>query len=203
MIMSHTHFHTHVGKIIIVAVMGHVGLTPQAINVLGGFRAQGRTAIRAKTLLEEALRLQDAGVFAIVLECIPANVAHAITTQLDIPTIGIGAGGHTSGQVLVFHDLLGMSSHPHHEEFVPKFCKRYASVGLQINDGLAQFKKEVDDGIFPGNDYSPYVMSTDEIVTFDNLLLTMDQHNKINRLDGDRDDDGMVDSNSETLYGNK
>ena len=195
--------HTHIGKIIIVAVMGHVGLTPQAINVLGGFRAQGRTAIRAKTLLEEALRLQDAGVFAIVLECIPANVAHAITTQLDIPTIGIGAGGHTSGQVLVFHDLLGMSSHPHHEEFVPKFCKRYASVGLQINDGLAQFKKEVDDGIFPGNDYSPYVMSTDEIVTFDNLLLTMDQHNKINRLDGDRDDDGMVDSNSETLYGNK
>jgi 3-methyl-2-oxobutanoate hydroxymethyltransferase len=91
--------HTHIGKIIIVAVMGHVGLTPQAINVLGGFRAQGRTAIRAKTLLEEALRLQDAGVFAIVLECIPANVAHAITTQLDIPTIGIGAGGHTSGGI--------------------------------------------------------------------------------------------------------
>lgn len=182
--------------------MGHVGLTPQAINVLGGFRAQGRTAIRAKTLLEEALRLQDAGVFAIVLECIPANVAHAITTKLDIPTIGIGAGGHTSGQVLVFHDLLGMSSHPHHEEFVPKFCKRYASVGLQINDGLAQFKKEVDVGMFPGNEYSPYVMSTDEIVNFDNLLLTMDQHNKINRLDDDRDD-GMVDSNSETLYGTK
>jgi hypothetical protein len=76
-------------------------------------------------------------------------------------------------------------------------------VGLQINDGLAQFKKEVDDGIFPGNEYSPYIMSTDESANFDNLLLTMDHHNKINRLDDDRDDNGMVDSNSETLYGNK
>ena len=198
---THTHTYTHIFWNIIVAVMGHVGLTPQAINVLGGFRAQGRTAIRAKTLLEEALRLQDAGAFAIVLECIPANVARAITTELEIPTIGIGAGGHTSGQVLVFHDLLGMSSHPHHEEFVPKFCKRYASVGLQINDGLAQFKKEVDDGVFPGAEYSPYVMSPDEVVHFDELLLTM-EHNKINRLDDDRDD-GMVNSNSETLYGSK
>ena len=117
-----------------VAVLGHIGLTPQAISVIGGFRAQGRTAARARSLLDEALRLQDAGAFAIVLECIPANVATAITEALEIPTIGIGAGGGTSGQVLVFHDLLGMLSHPHHEEFVPRFCKKYASVGLHIND---------------------------------------------------------------------
>lgn len=154
-----------------VAVLGHVGLTPQAISVLGGFRAQGRTASRARLLIDEALRLQDAGAFAIVLECIPANVATAITDALDIPTIGIGAGGGTSGQVLVFHDLLGMLSHPHHEEFVPKFCKKYASVGIQINDGLAQFKKEVEDGVFPGAEYSPYKMNAEEEARFDEVLL--------------------------------
>ena len=153
-----------------VAVLGHVGLTPQAISVLGGFRAQGRTAARARSLLDEALRLQDAGAFAVVLECIPANVATAITNELEIPTIGIGAGGGTSGQVLVFHDLLGMLSHPHHEEFVPKFCKKYASVGLHINDGLAQFKKEVEEGIFPANEYSPYAMSEEEESIFDQLM---------------------------------
>ena len=155
---------------IIVAVLGHIGLTPQAISVIGGFRAQGRTAARARSLLDEALRLQDAGAFAIVLECIPANVATAITEALEIPTIGIGAGGGTSGQVLVFHDLLGMLSHPHHEEFVPRFCKKYASVGLHINDGLARFKKEVEEGVFPGEEYSPYVMSDEEKANFDELI---------------------------------
>ncbi|KAL7511348.1 hypothetical protein ACHAXN_008279 [Cyclotella atomus] len=153
-----------------VAVLGHIGLTPQAISVIGGFRAQGRTAVRARALLDDAIRLQDAGAFAVVLECIPANVAAAITEVLEIPTIGIGAGGDTSGQVLVFHDLLGMLSHPHHEEFVPKFCKQYARVGMEITNGLAQFKKEVEDGAFPGEEYSPYVMNTDEEKIFDELL---------------------------------
>lgn len=152
-----------------VAVLGHVGLTPQAISVIGGFRAQGRTAARARSILDEALRLQDAGAFAIVLECVPANVAAAITEALDVPTIGIGAGGGTSGQVLVFHDLLGMLSHPHHEEFVPKFCKKYASVGIHINDGLAQFRKEVEEGVFPGEDYSPYAMNEEEEAIFDEI----------------------------------
>jgi 3-methyl-2-oxobutanoate hydroxymethyltransferase len=119
-------------------------------QVIGGFRAQGRTAWKARELVDEALRMQDAGVFAIVLECVPGNVAAAITETLEIPTIGIGAGGETSGQVsvliriafaptaicfcfpqsnlyttkvLVFHDMLGMTSHPHHAQFVPKFCK--------------------------------------------------------------------------------
>jgi 3-methyl-2-oxobutanoate hydroxymethyltransferase len=150
--------------------MGHVGLTPQAISVIGGFRAQGRTAVRARALLDEALRLQDAGVFSIVLECVPANVAKAITGTLEIPTIGIGAGGETSGQVLVFHDMLGMLSHPHHEQFVPKFCKRYAHIGHTIQEGLQDFKKDVESGVFPANDYSPYVMADDEKQAFDDLL---------------------------------
>ena len=109
--------------------MGHIGLTPQAISVIGGFRAQGRTAARARILLDEALRLQDAGVFSLVLECVPANVAEAVTNAVDIPTIGIGAGNSTSGQVLVYHDMLGMLSHPHHEQFTPRFCKRFCDVG--------------------------------------------------------------------------
>lgn len=115
--------------------------------------------MRARELLDDALRMQDAGCFAVVLECIPANVAAAITETLEIPTIGtslvehecrcrrlwktdlvcakgIGAGGGTSGQVLVFHDMLGMLSHPQHEQFVPKFCKKYAQVGHAIQDGL-------------------------------------------------------------------
>jgi 3-methyl-2-oxobutanoate hydroxymethyltransferase len=150
--------------------MGHVGLTPQAISVIGGFRAQGRTALRARALMDEALRLQDAGVFSIVLECMPANVAAAITETLEIPTIGIGAGPFTSGQVLVFHDMLGMLSHPHHEQFVPKFCKRYAHVGHSIQSGLKEFKSEVESGAFPGDAYDPYVMTDNEKDAFEALL---------------------------------
>lgn len=150
--------------------MGHVGLTPQAISVIGGFRAQGRTAHRARALVDDALRLQDAGAFAIVLECVPGNVAAAITATLEIPTIGIGAGGATSGQVLVFHDMLGMTSHPHHAQFVPKFCKRYAQLGHIIQEGLQQYKKDVESGTFPGDDFSPYVMKDDEAIAFNSLL---------------------------------
>jgi 3-methyl-2-oxobutanoate hydroxymethyltransferase len=150
--------------------MGHVGLTPQAISVIGGFRAQGRTAVRARQLVDEALRLQDAGCFSIVLECVPANVAAAITDTLEVPTIGIGAGGGTSGQVLVFHDMLGMSSHPHHEQFVPKFCKRYAQIGHIIQEGLLAYKREVESGEFPGDEFSPYIMKDDEKRAFEQLL---------------------------------
>jgi 3-methyl-2-oxobutanoate hydroxymethyltransferase len=150
--------------------MGHVGLTPQAISVIGGFRAQGRTAKRARELVDEALRLQDAGAFAVVLECVPSNVAAAITETLEVPTIGIGAGGGTSGQVLVFHDMLGMLSHPHHEQFVPKFCKRYAQVGHSIQQGLLDFKADVESSMFPGEEFSPYVMTTEEKQLFEALL---------------------------------
>ena len=150
--------------------MGHVGLTPQAISVIGGFRAQGRTAVRARQLLDDALRLQDAGCFSVVLECVPANVATAITDTLEVPTIGIGAGGGTSGQVLVFHDMLGMLSHPHHQQFVPKFCKKYAQVGHAMQEGLSRFKDDVEGGVFPGEEYSPYLMSDGEKEAFEALL---------------------------------
>lgn len=150
--------------------MGHIGLTPQAISVIGGFRAQGRTAHKARALVDDALRLQDAGAFSILIECVPANVAAAITETLEVPTIGIGAGNTTSGQVLVFHDMLGMTSHPHHAQFVPKFCKRYAQLGHVIQEGLAEYKRDVEDGTFPGEAYSPYIMKSDEKAVFDKLL---------------------------------
>ena len=163
--------------------MGHVGLTPQAISVIGGFRAQGRTAARARLLVDEALRLQDAGAFAVVLECVPANVAAAITDTLEIPTIGIGAGGGTSGQVLVFHDMLGMLSHPHHEAFVPKFCKRYARIGHEIQIGLKEFKEDVESGVFPGALYSPYFMKNEEKAMFENLLKKDEEQRELHHED--------------------
>jgi 3-methyl-2-oxobutanoate hydroxymethyltransferase len=97
-------------------------------------------------------------------------VAEAITEALEIPTIGIGAGPGTSGQVLVFHDMLGMLSHPHHEQFMPKFCKQYAQVGHMIQQGLQDFKADVEGGTFPGTEYSPYLMSDTEKAAFDELL---------------------------------
>ena len=179
-----------------IAVMGHVGLTPQSISVLGGFRAQGRTADAAVRVLDDALALQDAGAFAVVLECVPPEVGKVVTDALSIPTIGIGAvcawictsrilpssryfnkspsffliillahlnrpapqGGHCSGQVLVYHDLLGMMEHPHFSQATPSFCKSYASVGVDINRALTQYREEVESGVYPGSgtEYSPY-----------------------------------------------
>eukprot|EP00898_Chlorokybus_atmophyticus_P004662 jgi/Chlat1/5197/Chrsp33S05174 len=142
-----------------IAVMGHVGLTPQAISVLGGFRPQGRTASSALTVVEQALALETAGCFAIVLECLPPPVAAAVTAALSVPTIGIGAGPYTSGQVLVYHDLLGMMQHPHHAKVTPKFCKQYARVGDVIARALAEYKREVETRAFPSPAHSPYKMS--------------------------------------------
>ncbi|RLN93285.1 hypothetical protein BBJ28_00007908 [Nothophytophthora sp. Chile5] len=172
-----------------IAVMGHIGLRPQHISVLGGFRAQGRTgrrcfcfqqcrgaqqladfswwlpifvAVQAKSIIEDALAVQEAGAFAVVLECVPSPVAKHVTQLLKIPTIGIGAGPETDGQVLVYHDLLGMLQHPHHAQFVPKFCKRYADVGEQIRIGLENYRDDVENGRFSSDAYSPYKMSKEE-----------------------------------------
>jgi len=143
-----------------VAVMGHVGLTPQAISVLGGFRPQGTSgAASAVRVLREALALRDAGCFAVVLECVPAALAAAVTEALrpgGVPTIGIGAGPRCSGQVLVYHDLLGMMAHPHYRRVTPKFCKKFALVGRQVQDALAAFRDEVRSGAFPGPSHTPY-----------------------------------------------
>eukprot|EP00586_Coscinodiscus_wailesii_P022875 CAMPEP_0172499360 /NCGR_PEP_ID=MMETSP1066-20121228/126176_1 /TAXON_ID=671091 /ORGANISM="Coscinodiscus wailesii, Strain CCMP2513" /LENGTH=304 /DNA_ID=CAMNT_0013273063 /DNA_START=28 /DNA_END=940 /DNA_ORIENTATION=+ len=154
-----------------VAVMGHVGLLPQAISTLGGFRAQGRTAARAREIVEDALRIQDAGAFAVVIECVPENVARVVTEELEVPSIGIGSGRYCDGQVLVYHDLLGMSSHPHHESFCPKFCKKYADVGNVISRALDEFREDVTGGVFPSEEYSPYKMSEGEKKKLEHLLM--------------------------------
>ncbi|KAH1155892.1 hypothetical protein GYH30_050934 [Glycine max] len=141
-----------------IAVMGRVGLTPQAISVLGAFRPQGRTVASAIKVVEMALALQEAGCFSVVIECVPAPVAAAATAALQIPTIGIGADPFCSGQVLLFHDLLGMLQHHHakdslvklrlHLLHTPKFCKQYACVGNVINKALLEYKEDVINGSF-------------------------------------------------------
>ncbi|XWS76962.1 hypothetical protein CRYUN_Cryun01aG0223200 [Craigia yunnanensis] len=149
-----------------IAVIGHVGLTPQAISVLGGFSPQGKNVSSALKVVETAMALQDAGCFSVVLECVPAPVAAAATSALQIPTIGIGAGPFCSGQVLVYHDLLGMLQHPHHAKVTPKFCKHYARVGDVINKALFEYKEEVTNGSFPGPSHSPYKMNADGLNGF-------------------------------------
>lgn len=127
-----------------IGVMGHIGLTPQSATKLGGFRAQGRSAETALKLYEDALALEGAGCFAIVLEAVPAPIAAHITQALTIPTIGIGAGNECDGQVLVWHDLLGLYDGP-----TPRFVKRYAELAGEITDALEQYATEVRTGAFP------------------------------------------------------
>jgi 3-methyl-2-oxobutanoate hydroxymethyltransferase len=144
-----------------IPVMGHVGLTPQTATVLGGFKAQGRTADRAKQLLDDALALQDAGCFSIVLEAVPAAVARATTQALAVPTIGIGAGADTDGQVLVWHDMLGF-----YEGHAPRFVKRYAELGETIVEALGRYADEVRNGAFPEAKHT-YAMPDEERAAFE------------------------------------
>jgi 3-methyl-2-oxobutanoate hydroxymethyltransferase len=144
-----------------IPVMGHVGLTPQTATVLGGFKAQGRTADRAEQLIEDALGLQEAGCFAIVLEAVPPPVARAATRALAVPTIGIGAGGDTDGQVLVWHDMLG-----YYEGHAPRFVKRYAELGDAIVDALGRYAEEVRNGAFPEEQHT-YKMPDEERTAFE------------------------------------
>jgi 3-methyl-2-oxobutanoate hydroxymethyltransferase len=144
-----------------IAVMGHIGLTPQTATVLGGFKAQGRTADRAKQLVSDALALQDAGCFAVVLEAVPAPVARAVAKALAIPTIGIGAGGDTDGQVLVWHDMLG-----YYEGHAPRFVKRYADLGDVITEALSRYAEEVRSGAFPEQQHT-YSMPDEELAAFE------------------------------------
>ncbi|MCF8054876.1 MAG: 3-methyl-2-oxobutanoate hydroxymethyltransferase, partial [Deltaproteobacteria bacterium] len=132
-----------------IPVMGHIGLTPQSVNQLGGYKVQGKTAAAAQKLLTAAKALEDAGAFAIVLECVPALLAQEITTALSIPTIGIGGGVHCDGQVLVLHDMLGMF-----ERFTPKFVKKYADIGKLMEKAVAQYVEEVKKGQFPTDEHS-------------------------------------------------
>jgi 3-methyl-2-oxobutanoate hydroxymethyltransferase len=132
-----------------IAVMGHVGLTPQSVSKLGGWRTQGTTAEAARKLLDDALALEQAGAFSIVLEKVPARLAELVTRRLQIPTIGIGAGPHCDGQVLVINDLLGLF-----DRFVPKFAKQYAKLYPLIVEALSEYKREVDTRAFPTTEHS-------------------------------------------------
>ena len=131
-----------------IPVMGHVGLTPQSASALGGFKTQGKTAEAAAKLAEEAFALQAVGCFAIVFEAVPAAVTELLMRRLEIPVIGIGAGPMTDGQVLVFHDLLGI-----HEGHAPRFVKRYADLRAQMVDGLRNYADEVRGGKFPAAEH--------------------------------------------------
>ena len=146
-----------------IPVMGHVGLTPQTATALGGYRAQGRTGGRALAVAQDALALQDAGCFAIVFEAIPAAVAAAIMERMEVPVIGIGAGPATDGQVLVFHDLLGIytTSTGH----APRFAKRYAELKAEMVAGVSHYAEEVRRGAFPAPEHT-YSIDQEELAGF-------------------------------------
>lgn len=127
-----------------IPVMGHLGLTPQSVNAFGGFKVQGKSEETAKQLITDAVALEEAGAFAIVLEGIPAKVAELITKAVSIPTIGIGAGKECDGQILVYQDMLGMF-----DNFVPKFVKQYANVGKAMKEAIGMYIEEVEKGHFP------------------------------------------------------
>jgi 3-methyl-2-oxobutanoate hydroxymethyltransferase len=132
-----------------IPVMGHIGLTPQSVNILGGFKVQGRQLETAKKLIDDAKRLEDAGAFSITLECVPAALSQKITEAVSIPTIGIGAGASCDGQVLVFHDMLGMFP-----DMRPKFVKVFSDAGASMQEGIRKYAEEVRNGAFPTAEHS-------------------------------------------------
>jgi 3-methyl-2-oxobutanoate hydroxymethyltransferase len=143
-----------------IPVMGHIGLTPQSATMLGGFRAQGRTAAKARQLLEDARTLEQAGCFSLVLEAVPAPVAARITRAVSIPTIGIGSGRDCDGQVLVYHDLLGL-----YEGKAPRFVKQYAELAPLIQDALERYAADVRSGAFPAGEHT-YSIPDEELADF-------------------------------------
>src|SRR5471030_1861276 len=147
-----------------IPVMGHIGLTPQTATMLGGFKAQGRTASKAVCLFEDALDLQAAGCFSLVLEAVPSPVAALITEALEIPTIGIGAGGDCDGQVLVWHDLLGL-----YEGHAPRFVKQYAELAPTIEAAIGRYAAEVREGAFPQEKHT-YSIPDEELALFEDAV---------------------------------
>ena len=143
-----------------IPVMGHVGLTPQTATALGGYRAQGRTSARALQVARDAVALEDAGCFSIVFEAIPAAVSEILMERLEVPVIGIGAGAATDGQVLVFHDLLGI-----YDGHAPRFAKRFGELKAQMVAGVAQYADEVRSGAFPGPEHT-YSIDDEDLAAF-------------------------------------
>lgn len=140
-----------------IPVCAHIGLTPQSVTALSGYKVQGRTAQAARKLMDDAKALEQAGAFMLVLECIPAQVAAYITERVSMPTIGIGAGAPCDGQVLVFHDVLGLF-----ERFTPKFVKQYAALGVSAREALAAYAQDVRAGTFPGPEHA-FSMNEEEV----------------------------------------
>lgn len=132
-----------------IPVMAHIGLTPQSVNAFGGFKVQGKDEIAARRLIQEAKAVEKAGAFAVVLECVPEKLAKIITEEIDIPTIGIGAGVNCDGQILVYQDMLGMFN-----DFSPKFVKRYANIGNEMKKAFNEYISEVRDSVFPEEKHS-------------------------------------------------
>ncbi len=155
-----------------IPVMGHIGLTPQSVNALGGFKLQGKNADDAKRLIDEAVALERVGCFSIVLECVPSELAAIITEQITIPTIGIGAGPHCDGQVLVFHDVLGI-----YDGHTAKFVRQYAHIAQEMQKALESYLHDVRDGSFPDDEKESFHMASDE---------------ELKRLYATRDDGGVV-----------
>ncbi len=137
-----------------IPVMGHIGLTPQSVNALGGFKLQGKNVDDARRLMDEAVALDHAGCFSIVLECVPTELAAMITERISIPTIGIGAGPHCDGQVLVFHDLLGL-----YDTHTPKFVRRYANLGEEMRAAIGHYVDDIRAGRFPNDDSESFHMT--------------------------------------------
>ena len=135
-----------------IPVMGHIGLTPQTISMLGGFKVQGKDAQAAQKIIDDALSLEDAGAFSVLLEAVPAPIARRVTERLKVPTIGIGAGVHCDGQVLVVHDLLGLF-----DRFTPKFAKRYANLSEPMLKAFESYREEVLKGTFPTDQHSFHI----------------------------------------------
>ena len=140
-----------------IPVMGHIGLTPQSVNAFGGFKVQGKDEEAAKKLIDEALAIEKAGAFAVVLECVPAKLAAIISEKLSIPTIGIGAGVNCDGQILVYQDMLGVFS-----DFTPKFVKKYENLGEKMNIAFRKYIEEIKGGVFPAEEHSFKI--SDEVI---------------------------------------
>jgi 3-methyl-2-oxobutanoate hydroxymethyltransferase len=149
-----------------IPIVGHLGLTPQTAGMLGGYKVQGKDAESARQIYEDALGLQDAGAFMLVLECVPARLGTLISKKLDIPVIGIGAGNGTDGQVLVYHDLVGIKA-----GFTPKFVKRYAQVGEIMQQAVETYCKEVQERTFPGDEHS-FKISDEEYEALEKAIQT-------------------------------
>jgi 3-methyl-2-oxobutanoate hydroxymethyltransferase len=135
-----------------IPVMGHIGMTPQSVNVFGGFKVRGKNEKQAQRILDDAKLLEELGVFSITLECVPDVLAKMITENLNIPTIGIGAGKYCDGQVLVINDMLGL-----YDDLLPKFVKKYANLAQDADEAIKEYIKEVKDGDFPSDDYTYHV----------------------------------------------